>query len=196
MDAPKYCTIYVEDLPMNYESREIPVTKGFLIDLFRGAGKIIPDGVTIKYREDRDGRPYAFAFITFETCKMAEKAIAEFNYVKLDGQPIRISIANAETKRIRRRGLGKIIIKGLDPLIEVSQLHEAFANFGDIISCKIPTNINPQGQLVSRGYGIVQFRHEQDAQQAINDLQDATINGRQIRVEPCLRSKKSINGYT
>ncbi|KAH0792685.1 Polyadenylate-binding protein 2 [Histomonas meleagridis] len=191
MAAPtNYCTIYAGDLPMNYEDHKTSVTEDFLVNLFAEAGKIIQNGVAIKHREDRNGRPYAFAFITFETREMAEKAVAEFNYTKLDGQPIRLSIADAEAYRIRKSGLGNLFIKNLDPSIEVSQLHEAFANFGDIISCKIPTDINAQGQLVSRGYGYVQFRYEKDAQQAITDLKDATINGRNVQIEPYRRRQK------
>ncbi|KAH0791547.1 Polyadenylate-binding protein [Histomonas meleagridis] len=185
-------TIYVGDLPIDMEERKTLVTEDFLRSLFREAGTILPapQGVIIRQREDRNGVPYAFAFITFETREMAEKAISDFNYTKLENQPIRISVVDPETRKIRKSGLGNLFIKNLDPSIEVSQLHEAFANFGEIISCKIPTDLNSQGELVSRGYGYVQFRNPEDAQQAISDLKEATINGRPITIEPFRRRQR------
>ena len=96
---------------------------------------------------------------------------------------------------IVRNNQGNLFIKNLDPDIEVSQLHDAFANFGEIISCKIPSDIQmiskPDGtkekKNVSRGYGYVQFRNPDDAKQAMTDLKDASINGRPVEIQPFCR---------
>lgn len=46
-----------------------------------------------------------------------------------------------KNKTVVRSNQGSLLIKNLAPNIEISQLHDAFANFGEIISCKIPTDI-------------------------------------------------------
>lgn len=184
--AQQQTQIYVGDLPckQNSPTPETTVTEDFLRQLFGDIGQIVngPSGVVLKVKNDRRGRPFAFAFITFETREDAERVINELNYTKLDGMPIRLAFVDKELNRIRRSNQGNLFIKNLDPAIEVSQLHEAFANFGEIISCKIPTDNG-----VSRGYGYVQFRNPDDANQAMNDLKDASINGRPVKIEPYCR---------
>ena len=175
--------VYVGDLPVKSKDGHIisGVDEAFLRDLFSESGKIIEGDQAIRIitREDRNGNPYCFAFINFQTQEDASAAVRDLNYTKLDGCPIRLGIADKETRRIRQSGQGNLFIKNLDKDIEVSQLHDAFANFGEIISCKIPTDENGK----SRGYGYVQFRRPEEAEQAMSDLREASINGRPITIE-------------
>ena len=130
----------------------------------------------------------SFAFITFATHEEAEKALNELNYTKLDGVPIRISWSDGATKRIVSSNPGNLFIRGLDQSIEVSQLHEAFANFGEIISCKI--SMDEQGK--SKGFGYIQFKNKEDAERAMSDLADASINGKKIEIQLYQKQRKSI----
>jgi hypothetical protein len=88
-----------------------------------------------------------------------------------------------ETKAICREAKGNLFVKNLDKSIEDSQLHEAFANFGEIISCKIC--VDKDGK--SLGYGYVQFRKPDDAKQAMDDLKEASINGMPLQIQPFQR---------
>lgn len=175
--------VYVGDLPAKTKDGHAiaELDEEFLRNLFAEYGKIVEgdQGIRIITREDRNGNPYCYAFINFQTRQDADNAIRELNYTKLDGCPIRLGIADKETKRIRQSGQGNLFIKNLDKDIEVSQLHDAFGNFGEIISCKIPTDEHGK----SRGYGYVQFRKSDDAEQAMADLKEASINGRPITIE-------------
>lgn len=175
--------VYVGDLPVKMVNGQVTsgIDEAFLRDLFSEYGKIVEGDQAIRIisREDRNGNPYSFAFINFQTYEDALNAVRELNYTKLDGCPIRLGIADKETRRIRQSGQGNLFIKNLDKEIEVSQLHDAFANFGEIISCKIPTDENGK----SRGYGYVQFRKPEEAEQAMSDLREASINGRPITIE-------------
>ena len=167
MSAATATQLYVGDLPISAD-------ENFLRSLFAECGNIIPNGIILKKHRTL---PKAYAFITFESHEAADKAITENNYTKLDGTPIRISWADPETKRIQQSGQGNLFINGLDKTIEVSQLHEAFSNFGEIISCYIPLTNNE-----SRGYGYIQFRNPADAERAKTDLADASINGKKIQI--------------
>ena len=100
------------------------------------------------------------------------------NYTKLDGIPIRLSIDDKETRNILASGKGNVLITELDPDIEVSQLDDAFSNFGELISCEIPLK---NGK--SQEFGYVIFKNEADAKCCIRDLADASLNGRPIKLE-------------
>jgi polyadenylate-binding protein len=174
-------TVIVHDIPTS-------ANEDFLKNLFAEFGEVRPNGITIKTRTDRNGRQFAFAFVQFADHDTALRVIAEMNYTKLDGQPIRIVTADPETKAIQRSGQGNLFVKNLDTAIEDSQLHEAFANFGDIVSCKITKDEHG----MSQGYGYVQFRHANDAQQAMEDLKEASINGRPLEIQPFLRRRPRL----
>jgi polyadenylate-binding protein len=175
MSQAQYNQIYVGDLPAATD-------EAFLRNLFAECGSILPNGIVLKKHKSLEK---AFAFITFDTREAGQRAIQEINYTKLDGNPIRISWSDPETKKIRNSGLGNLFIRGLDESIEVSQLHDAFSNFGEIISCKIPMT-----DCKSRGYGYIQFRNPADAEKARIDLQDASINGRPITIEQYTKPTK------
>ena len=167
--------LYVADLPDD-------VTMKFVQTFFAQAGAV----EDIVLRSDRMGRPICHAFVTFNTHQAAKRAMTELNYTKLNGVPIRMSWADAETDRIRKSKKGALLIKNLDPRIEVAQLHDAFENFGEVISCKIATDAEGK----SLGCGFVQFREEKDAVQAMQDLKEATINGRPVQIEPYLKRQR------
>jgi len=182
-------TVYVGDLPYDQINMKPIVTDDFLRNLFSEAGKI--SEVIIKNDKlGRDGVPKPFAFIRYETREEAEKAVNELNYTKLDGVPIRCSLCDPETKKKLKTGKGNLFIKNLDENIEVSQLHDAFANFGEIISCKIAGERSPDGGFKSHGYGYVLFKNEADAESALKDLEGATINNRPIKIEPFKKQPK------
>lgn len=199
------CTIYVADLPADKDESGKPystIEADFLrYELFKGYQvSESPDSVTIQTKTDTNGSPIAYALIKFDTHESAMKAVADLNYTKLDNIPIRLIPYDEETQNILHNNQGKLFIKNLDPNIEVSQLHDAFASFGEILTCKIPTEIQmvpkpgAPGELekkyISRGHGYVQFRNQEDAKQAMTDLKGASINGRQIEIQPYSRRQK------
>ena len=157
---------------------EPPVTKDFLQHFFGEIGPI--ESIHLKSdRTDCWRRPIYYAFITYESHNDAERAMVDLNYTKLNGIPMRLSWSDPETNMIRKSGKGKLVINNLDPTIEVSQLHDALGNFGEVIYCKIATDADGK----SLGYGYVQFREEKDAAQAMQDLKEATINGWPVWIE-------------
>jgi polyadenylate-binding protein len=161
-------------------------TEHFLEQLFSEVRPVHrPGGVVVKRKTDRRGKPLTYAFVTFESRQDADQVIAELNYTKVDGTPIRVVHADPETLNVVRSGKGTLFVKNLDPTIEDSQLHEAFGEFGEVVTCKIETDDKRE----SRGYSSVQFKREEDAVHAMNDLKDAFINGRPLTIEPFRRKR-------
>ena len=164
--------LYVADLPAD-------VTEEFLKEFFGEVGTV--ESIELKSdRTDRRGKPICYAFVTYERHDDAKRAIVELNYTKVNGVPIRLAWSDAEARRIRKSGKGILFIKNLDPAIDMSQLHDILGEWGEIIFCKIATDAEGK----SLGYGCVQFRDEKDADQAMQGLKEATINGRPVQIEP------------
>ena len=168
----KVTEVYIGDLPVTVDEEFI---RSNLISNDYEIKEII-----LKQKKNLEKK---FAFVKFEKHEDAKRFMEEMNYTKLDGFPIRISYSDPETRRIRSSRKGNLYIKGLDENIEVSQLHEAFSNFGEIISCKIPMSKNKEGTICHHGYGFIQFRNAEDAEKAKTDLQDASINDKKITIE-------------
>lgn len=156
--------IHVSNLPPN-------ATDDFLRSFFQDCGQVIK--VSSKHRQNGN-----FAFVQFDSKEAAIRAVANYNYTKLNGDPIIITYASLEYMRIIHSGLGNIFIRGLDENIEASQLHELFSNFGEVISCKVPMQYGK-----NKGYAYIQFKNPADADRARTELADATINGKPISIE-------------
>ncbi|GAU26793.1 hypothetical protein TSUD_288980 [Trifolium subterraneum] len=70
-------------------------------------------------------------------------------------------------------------------------LHDTFASFGTVLSCKIALDSNGQ----SRGYGFVQFDTDESAQNAIEKLDGMLINDKKVYVGHFIRQQeRSRNG--
>jgi RNA recognition motif-containing protein len=60
-------------------------------------------------------------------------------------------------------------------------LEAAFAKFGQVTSCKI---VRDKETGRSKGYGFIEMPNDDEANNAINALNDQEIDGRQIVVKP------------
>lgn len=159
------CDIYIGDLPKTVDQK-------FLMEFVHEIS--VAESITLKDARFEDAK---YAFLRIKSRKDAVKIIEDLNYTKLDGRPIRISLADPITRRLIKIGEANLVIKRLDVSIEVQQLHEAFSNFGEIISCRIPLTENQ-----SRGYGYVQFRNKEDSERARMDLGEANFNNKKIEI--------------
>jgi polyadenylate-binding protein len=92
---------------------------------------------------------------------------------------------------IRKSGFANVFIKNLDTSIDNKALHDTFASFGTVLSCKIALDCNGQ----SRGFGFVQFDNDVSAQNAIEKLDGMLINEKKVYVGLFIRhQERSGNG--
>ncbi|CAA2996191.1 polyadenylate-binding 2-like [Olea europaea subsp. europaea] len=115
----------------------------------------------------------------------AARAIEVLNFTPLNNKSIRIMHSHRDPS-IRKSGTANIFIKNLDKSIDHKSLHDTFSSFGNILSCKIATDLNGQ----SKGYGFVQYENEESAKSAIDKLNGMLMNDKQVYVGHFLRKQE------
>lgn len=180
-------SIFVFNIPMHSspsgQMNELSIDERFLRDLFRDY-EIIPGGIIFGERVNLMDSKYYYAIVYFASRNDALKAIKELNYTYLDGLPIRLVLADKETRNILKTNKGKIMVKNLDEDIVESQLDDAFSNFGPVVEVELMR----EGKR-SLGVCYVHFKNQEDANQALIDLRDASINGRVTEMSPLEEAK-------
>ncbi|CAG8718288.1 5597_t:CDS:2, partial [Acaulospora colombiana] len=78
---------------------------------------------------------------------------------------------------LRRTGQGNIFIKNLDEGIDNKALHDTFAAFGNVLSCKVATD--EYGN--SKGYGFVHYDTAEAAEAAIKAVDGMLLNDKKER---------------
>ena len=79
---------------------------------------------------------------------------------------------------LRKTGQGNIFIKNLDELIDNKALHDTFAAFGNVLSCKVATDEHDR----SRGYGFVHYETAEAAENAIKAVNGMLLNDKKVFV--------------
>lgn len=113
----------------------------------------------------------------------AANAMEALNFTTINGKPIRIMYSHRDPS-IRKSGFANVFIKNLDSSIDNKALHDTFAAFGTVLSCKVA--IDSAGH--SRGYGFVQFDKQEAAENAIKQLNGMLMNDKQVYVGFFVRS--------
>ncbi|KAJ6391884.1 hypothetical protein OIU77_025777 [Salix suchowensis] len=148
-------SLYVGDLEHN-------VKEGQLFDLFNQVAQVVSTRVC---RDQAGLSSLGYAYVNFNNPQDAAKAMEALNFTPLNGKPIRIMFSHRDPT-MRKSGHANVFIKNLDTKIDNKALHDTFASFGPVLSCKVAVDNNGQ----SKGYGFIQFENEEDAQSAINRL--------------------------
>ncbi|KAJ4306896.1 hypothetical protein N0V88_000268 [Collariella sp. IMI 366227] len=88
-----------------------------------------------------------------------------------------------------------IYIGGLSPAVTTTTLQEAFVPFGEIADVSLPKNENPNTAATEphRGFAYVEFEDADDAKEAIDNMDQAELFGRVIKVSAA-KAPKSAAG--
>lgn len=65
--------------------------------------------------------------------------------------------------------------KNLDLSVDSTKLHEAFAKFGSVLSCKVAEENGTR-----KGFGYVQFESEEAARHAVESLHGSIIGDKKV----------------
>jgi len=167
-------SLYVGDLHTD-------VTETLLFDIFKDVGPVLSIRVC---RDNITRRSLGYAYVNYQNLQDAERALDLLNYKEIKDKPIRIMWSQRDPSG-RKSSPSNIFIKNLDKTIDNKLLYDAFATYGNILSCKIATDSHG----ISKGYGFIHYETEESANQAIEKLNEKLIQGKQVYVGKFIPSK-------
>ena len=150
------------------------VTEAMLFELFSSIGQVASIRVC---RDAVTRRSLGYAYVNYNNTADGERAMEELNYTVIKGKPCRIMWSQRDPA-LRKTGQGNVFIKNLDSGIDNKALHDTFASFGNILSCKVATDEFGQ----SKGYGFVHYDLAEGANRAIEKVNGMLLNDKKVFV--------------
>ncbi len=89
---------------------------------------------------------------------------------------------------------GTVYVGGLEPTINPANLHAGFIPFGEMVDISLPTPEAPSSTELHRGFGYVEFEDPEDAKEAIDNMDQAELFGRVIKVSAAKPQKNANEG--
>ena len=123
-------------------------------------------------------------FYQFTPTKIAQ------NHIYLARRRRRLTYAMTEQARLK----GTVYVGGLAPVVDATSLHAAFIPFGEIVDVSLPKPEAPLSTDLHRGFGYVEFEDPSDALEAIDNMDQAELFGRVIKVSAAKPQKNANEG--
>ncbi|KAI9678866.1 MAG: Protein phosphatase PP2A regulatory subunit B [Caeruleum heppii] len=166
-NQPHSASLYVGELDPS-------VTEAMLFELFSSIGQVASIRVC---RDAVTRRSLGYAYVNYNNTADGERALEELNYTLIKGKPCRIMWSQRDPA-LRKTGQGNVFIKNLDTAIDNKALHDTFAAFGHILSCKVAQDEFGN----SKGYGFVHYETAEAATNAIKHVNGMLLNEKKVFV--------------
>ncbi|WWD19756.1 polyadenylate-binding protein, cytoplasmic and nuclear [Kwoniella shandongensis] len=150
------------------------VTEAMLFEIFNMIGPVASIRVC---RDAVTRRSLGYAYVNYLNAADGERALEHLNYSLIKNRACRIMWSQRDPA-LRKTGQGNIFIKNLDESIDNKALHDTFAAFGDILSCKVGTDENGK----SRGFAFVHYSTGEAADAAIKAVNGMLLNDKKVYV--------------
>jgi len=177
---PNSASLYVGEL-------DTSVTEAMLFELFTSIGQVASIRVC---RDAVSRRSLGYAYVNYNVASDGERALEELNYTLIKGKPCRIMWSQRDPA-LRKTGQGNVFIKNLDAAIDNKALHDTFAAFGNILSCKVAQDETGN----SRGYGFVHYETAEAASQAIKSVNGMLLNEKKVFVGHHIPKKDRMSKF-
>lgn len=150
------------------------VTEAMLFEIFNMIGPVASIRVC---RDAVTRRSLGYAYVNYLNATDGERALEQLNYSLIKGRACRIMWSQRDPA-LRKTGQGNIFIKNLDEQIDNKALHDTFAAFGNVLSCKVATDEHG----LSKGYGFVHYETAEAADTAIKAVNGMLLNDKKVYV--------------
>lgn len=160
------------------------VTEAMLFEIFNMIGPVASIRVC---RDAVTRRSLGYAYVNYLNTADGERALEQLNYSLIKGRACRIMWSQRDPA-LRKTGQGNIFIKNLDEQIDNKALHDTFAAFGNVLSCKVATD--ERGR--SKGYGFVHYDTAESAESAIKAVDGMLLNDKKVFVGHHVSKKERI----
>lgn len=177
---PNSASLYVGELDPS-------VTEAMLFELFSSIGQVASIRVC---RDAVTRRSLGYAYVNYNNANDGERALEELNYTLIKGKPCRIMWSQRDPA-LRKTGKGNVFIKNLDAAIDNKALHDTFAAFGNILSCKVAQDETGS----SKGYGFVHYETAEAADQAIKSVNGMLLNEKKVFVGHHIPKKDRMSKF-
>ncbi|CAI4226416.1 unnamed protein product [Auanema sp. JU1783] len=143
-------------------------------------------------RDKITGQSLGYGFVNYVRDDDALKAVSSFNGLRLQNKTIKVSFARPSNDNIKGSNL---YVSGIPKTMTLQELENIFRPFGQIITSRI---LSDSVTGLSKGVGFVRFDKKNEAENAINTLNNTTPTGctEQITVKfannPATNSTKSV----
>ncbi|KAI5068437.1 hypothetical protein GOP47_0016782 [Adiantum capillus-veneris] len=169
--------LYVGNLPWSCNSEE-------LAGVFQKVGSV--DMVEVIYDKE-SGRSRGFGFVTMSSVEDCNTAIEKLDGADYAGRTLRVNFPNrnrgdAPTPRAPRmdqNNSNKLFVGNLAWGVDDGMLHDLFSEHGKVLEARV---VNDRETGRSRGFGFVTMSTEAEVNQALNKMDGAAIEGRNLRV--------------
>ncbi|KAL1747536.1 hypothetical protein HDZ31DRAFT_31762 [Schizophyllum fasciatum] len=165
--SPPSASLYVGEL-------DPTVTEAMLFEIFNMIGPVASIRVC---RDAVTRRSLGYAYVNYLNAADGERALEQLNYSLIKNRPCRIMWSQRDPA-LRKTGQGNIFIKNLDEQIDNKALHDTFAAFGNVLSCKVATDEHGN----SKGYGFVHYETAEAADNAIKNVNGMLLNDKKVYV--------------
>ncbi|CAL1373038.1 unnamed protein product [Linum trigynum] len=128
-------------------------------------------------RDSTNGRSLSYGYVNFISPQDAMEALDVMNHTPLNGKAMRIMWSSRDPDA-RKSGVGNVFVKNLSESVTSAALQELFAQYGNVVSCKVATTDDGK----TKGHGFVQFDNEESAHSAIEKLNDTMFHDKQMYV--------------
>ena len=191
-DAPTPTSAAPSTAPQNSASLYVgeldpSVTEAMLFELFSSIGQVASIRVC---RDAITRRSLGYAYVNYNSAPDGERALEELNYTLIKGKPCRIMWSQRDPA-LRKTGQGNVFIKNLDSAIDNKALHDTFAAFGTILSCKVAQD----EQANSKGYGFVHYDSADAASNAIKHVNGMLLNEKKVYVGHHIPKKDRMSKF-
>jgi len=148
-----------------------------LFDTFQQFGGIL----SCKIELDENTESKGYGYIQFATQDSADKAIDKVNGKMLNGKKVYVGSFVPRKERIaeaHNKKFTNVFIKNLDDKVDDEHLKNMFTPYGSIKSAVIMRD--DQGK--TKGFGFVNFENPEEAEAAVEKLNDTEIDGKTVFV--------------